>query len=241
MCVCSSFSHIVRYCLSYWTFYQINKIVGDNVTIDDSFVQNNNESFGSIRPHAQDELDDDDDELLTSGIVDPVEAPVAVEQVNVAQLTDYDDDDDDELLTSGIISPVNEVVLATSDAVENIVVSTQPELDYDDDDDDDDELLTSGIISPVNEVVLATSHTVENIVVSAQPGVDDDVDDDDDELLTSGIDSGDDAVPEDDATNRSAENARIISQLVGDNDELNDNGISDEEELLVDDASQDEY
>eukprot|EP00574_Skeletonema_japonicum_P000808 CAMPEP_0201738662 /NCGR_PEP_ID=MMETSP0593-20130828/45373_1 /ASSEMBLY_ACC=CAM_ASM_000672 /TAXON_ID=267983 /ORGANISM="Skeletonema japonicum, Strain CCMP2506" /LENGTH=651 /DNA_ID=CAMNT_0048232889 /DNA_START=60 /DNA_END=2015 /DNA_ORIENTATION=- len=258
-------------------------IVGD-VAMDDSFVQNNNESFGSIRPHAQDELDDDDDddELLTSGIVDPVEAPLAVEQVNVAQLSDDDDDDDelltsgiispvnevvlaslsdtvenidvaaqpkldgddddddddDELLTSGIISPVNEVVLASSDAVENIVVSTQPELD--DDDDDDDELLTSGIISPVNEVILATSDAVENIVVSAQPELDD-VDDDDDELLTSGIDSGDDAVPEDDATNRSAENARIISQLVGDNDELNDNGSSDEEELLVDDASQDEY
>jgi len=71
-------------------------------------------SEGGIRPHAQDELindeddDDDDDELLTSGNVEPVEAPVAVEQVkNLVQLSDDDDDyDDDELLTSVIISPV---------------------------------------------------------------------------------------------------------------------------------------
>ena len=108
----------------------------------------------------------------------------------------------------------------------------------DDDDDDDDELLTFGIISPVNEVLL-TSDAVENVALSAnqhlQPDLDD-VDDDDDELLTSGIvDSGDEEL-EDDATNRSAENARIISQLVGDNDD----DISDED-LLADDASQDEY
>jgi len=167
-------------------------LVGD-VTMDESVVQNN-ESFGSIRPHAQDELanDDDDDELLTSGIVDPVEvAPVAVEQVQVNMAQMSDDDDDDELLTSGIISPVNEVVIASSDAVENIGIAAAPELE----------------------------------------------EEDDDELLTSGIDSGDDAVPEGDASNRDAENDRIISQLVGDND---DDGISDEE-LLVDDASQNEY
>lgn len=161
----------------------------------DESVGQNNESFGSIRPHAQDELvndddEDEDDELLTSGIVDPVEEapPVAIEQVNVAQFSD--DDDDDELLTSGIISPVNEVALASSDAIENIAVVAAPELD-----------------------------------------------DDDDELLTSGIDSGDEAAPEIDASNRDAENDRIISQLVGDND----HGDSDGEELLVDDASQDEY
>eukprot|EP00984_Skeletonema_dohrnii_P005486 scaffold1933_cov145-Skeletonema_dohrnii-CCMP3373.AAC.5 len=176
------------------------KLVGD-ITIDDSVIRSN-VSFGSIRPHAQDELindednDDDDDELLTSGIVEPVEAHVAVEQVNnLVQLSDDDDDDDDELLTSGIISPVNEVLL-TSDAVENVVLSANQHLqpDLDDDDDDDDELLTSGI-----------------------------------------VDSGDEEL-EDDATNRSAENARIISQLVGDNDD----DISDED-LLADDASQDEY
>jgi len=175
-------------------------LVGD-ITIDDSVIRSN-VSFGSIRPHAQDELindednDDDDDELLTSGIVEPVEAHVAVEQVNnLVQLSDDDDDDDDELLTSGIISPVNEVLL-TSDAVENVVLSANQHLqpDLDDDDDDDDELLTSGI-----------------------------------------VDSGDEEL-EDDATNRSAENARIISQLVGDNDD----DISDED-LLADDASQDEY
>jgi len=174
-------------------------LVGD-ITIDDSVLRSN-VSFGSIRPHAQDELindedDDDDDELLTSGIVEPVEAPVAVEQVNnLVQLSDDDDDDDDELLTFGIISPVNEVLL-TSDAVENVALSANQHL---------------------------------------QPDLDD-VDDDDDELLTSGIvDSGDEEL-EDDATNRSAENARIISQLVGDNDD----DISDED-LLADDASQDEY
>ena len=151
--------------------------------------------FGSIRPHAQDELINDD-ELLTSGIVEPAEAPVAEEQVNnLVQLSDDDDDDDDELLTFGIISPVNEVLL-TSDAVENVALSANQHL---------------------------------------QPDLDD-VDDDDDELLTSGIvDSGDEEL-EDDATNRSAENARIISQLVGDNDD----DISDED-LLADDASQDEY
>jgi len=72
--------------------------------------------------------DDDDDELLTSGIVEPVEAPVAVEQVNnLVQLSDDDDDDDDELLTSGIINPVNEVLL-TSDAVENVVLSANQHL-----------------------------------------------------------------------------------------------------------------
>ena len=171
------------------------KIVGD-ITIDESLVQNN-VSCGSIRPHAQDELvnddqDDDDDELLTSGIVEPVEAPVAVEeqQANVAPLSD--DDDDDELLTEGIISPVNEEAL-TSDAVD----------------------------------ISANQHL--------QPELDDD-DDDDDELLTSGIDSGDEAAVEDDATNRSAENARIISQLVGD-----DNNDAEEDLLVDDDASQDEY
>ena len=175
------------------------KLVGD-ITIDDSVLRSN-VSFGSIRPHAQDELindedDDDDDELLTSGIVEPVEAPVAVEQVNnLVQLSDDDDDDDDELLTFGIISPVNEVLL-TSDAVENVALSANQHL---------------------------------------QPDLDD-VDDDDDELLTSGIDDSGDEELEDDATNRSAENARIISQLVGDNDD----DISDED-LLADDASQDEY
>ena len=88
-------------------FHFRQSAVGD-ITIDDSVSV----SFGSIRPHAQDELindeddDDDDDELLTSGIVEPAEAPVAVEQVNnLVQLSD-DDDDDDELLTSDIISPV---------------------------------------------------------------------------------------------------------------------------------------
>lgn len=175
-------------------------LVGD-ITIDDSVLRSN-VSFGSIRPHAQDELindedDDDDDELLTSGIVEPAEAPVAVEQVNnLVQLSDDDDDDDDdELLTFGIISPVNEVLL-TSDAVENVALSANQHLqpDLDDDDDDDDELLTSGI-----------------------------------------VDSGDEEL-EDDATNRSAENARIISQLVGDDDD----DISDAD-LLADDASQDEY
>jgi hypothetical protein len=167
------------------------KIVGD-VTIDESLVQNN-VSCGSIRPHAQDELvNDDEDELLTSGIVEPVEAPVVVEeqQANVAPLSD-DDDDDDELLTEGIVSPVNEEAL-TSDAVD----------------------------------ISANQHL--------QPELDDD--DDDDELLTSGIDSGDEAVVEDDAINRSAENARIISQLVGD-----DNNDAEEDLLVDDDASQDEY
>ncbi len=188
-CVCLSFLHCVFACHC----LKSKQLVGD-ITMDESVGQNN-QSFGSIRPHAQDELvnddeDDDDDELLTSGIVDPVEvAPVAVEQVNVAQLSDDDDDDDDELLTSGIISPVNQVALASSDAVENIGIASQPELDDDDDDD---------------------------------------------ELLTSGIDSGDEAV---DASNRDAENDRIISQLVGDDD----HDGSDDEELLVDDASQDEY
>eukprot|EP00984_Skeletonema_dohrnii_P035360 scaffold35017_cov150-Skeletonema_dohrnii-CCMP3373.AAC.2 len=119
-------------------------------SIDDSVIRSN-ASFGSIRPHAQDELindeDDDDDELLTSasGIVEPAEAHVAVEQVNdLVQLSD-DDDDDDELLTSGIISPVNEVQL-TSDAVENVALSANQHLQPDLDDDDDDELLTSEIV-----------------------------------------------------------------------------------------------
>ncbi len=165
--------------------------MGD-ITIDESLVQNN-VSCGSIRPHAQDELvndeeDDDEDELLTSGIVEPVEAPEE-QQADVAPLSD--DDDDDELLTEGIISPVNEEAL-TSDAVD----------------------------------ISANQHL--------QPELDDD--DDDDELLTSGIDSGDEAVVEDDATNRSAENARIISQLVGD-----DNNVAEEDLLVGDDASQDEY
>ena len=182
-------------CLSVFSVNQ--KLVGD-ITIDDSVVQNN-ESFESIRPHAQDELvndeedyDDEEEEedLLTSGIVEPVEAPVAVEQqVNMAPMSDDDDDDDDELLTSGIISPVNEVQL-TSDAVENVGISANQHLQSE-------------------------------------------LDDDDDELLTSGIDSGDEAAAEDDATNRSAENARIISQLVGDD--------ADEDLLVDDDASQDEY
>ena len=107
-------------------FHFRQSAVGD-ITIDDSVSV----SFGSIRPHAQDELiidEDDDDELLTSGIVEPVEAPVAVEQVNnLVQLSDDDDDDDDELLTSGIINPVNEVLL-TSDAVENVVLSANQHL-----------------------------------------------------------------------------------------------------------------
>lgn len=194
-CICGIVRPSLTLCVSLTLTDCNQKLVGD-ITMDESVGQNN-ESFGSIRPHAQDELvndDDEDDELLTSGIVDPVEEapPVAIEQVNVAQFSDDDDDDDDELLTSGIISPVNEVALASSDAVGNIAVVAAPELD-------------------------------------------DDVDDD--ELLTSGIDSGDEAAPEIDASNRDAENDRIISQLVGDND----HGDSDDEELLVDDASQDEY
>ena len=111
--------------------------------------------------------------------------------------------------------------------------------------DDDDELLTSGIVSPVNdnEEMLTTDNHVEigNADASAIPPESDD--DDDDELLTSGIDSCDEAAVEvddaDAAARRSAENARVISQLVGDNDD----DISDED-LLVEDgdeASQDEY
>jgi len=79
---------------------------------------------------------------------------------------------------------------------------------------------------------------VENVALSANQYLQPDLDDDDDDelLLTSGIvDSGDEEF-DDDATNQSAENARIISQLVGDNDD----DISGED-LLADDASQDEY
>eukprot|EP00985_Skeletonema_marinoi_P025758 scaffold19251_cov124-Skeletonema_marinoi.AAC.1 len=125
------------------------KLVGDS-TIQLMIQSSEAMYFGSIRPHAQDELINDD-ELLTSGIVEPAEAPVAVEQVNsLVQLSDDDDDDDDELLTSGIISPVNEVLLA-SDAVENVALSANQHLQPDLDDDDDDELLTSGIVDSGDE------------------------------------------------------------------------------------------
>ena len=104
------------------------------------------------------------------------------------------------------------------------------------DDDDDDELLTADIISPVNNEDLLES--VENVDVSANQQVllESDDDDDDHELLTSGIDSADEAVEDNAAdANRSAENARIISQLVGGN---NNDDSSDEDLLAEDDASQ---
>ena len=103
------------------------------------------------------------------------------------------------------------------------------------DDDDDDELLTADIISPVNNEDLLES--VENVDVSANQQVLLESDDDDDhELLTSGIDSADEAVEDNAAdANRSAENARIISQLVGGN---NNDDSSDEDLLAEDDASQ---
>ncbi len=150
-------------------------------------------------------------------------------------------EDTDELLVS---PPVVENV--DSSAMNDFVpVAVAP---AEESDDDDDELLTSGIVSPVNdnEEMITTDNHVEigNVDASAIPPESDD--DDDDELLTSGIDSGDEgeeaAVEVDDAdaaARRSAENARVISQLVGDNDD----DISDED-LLVEDgdeASQDEY
>jgi len=192
---------IMSYPLSLSIFSSI-KLIGD-VALDDSVLQSN-VSLESIRPQAQDELINDggDEELLTSGIVEPVAVNVAaqvVDQVNLAQLSDDDDDDDDELLTAGIVSPVNDV-LRTSD---------------------------------INDVA------VENVNDSVnQQFAPPESDDEDVELLTSGIDSGDEeAAADDEATNRSAENARIISQLVGDDD---DDDIS-EEDLLADEASQDEY
>lgn len=191
---------VMSYPLSLSIFSSI-KLIGD-VALDDSVLQSN-VSLESIRPQAQDELINDggDEELLTSGIVEPVAVNIAaqvVDQVNLAQLSD-DDDDDDELLTAGIVSPVNDV-LRTSD---------------------------------INDVA------VENVNVSVnQQFAPPESDDEDVELLTSGIDSGDEeAAADDEATNRSAENARIISQLVGDDD---DDDIS-EEDLLADEASQDEY
>lgn len=182
-------------------YFRPIKLIGD-IALDDSLLRSN-VSLGSIRPHAQDELinDEDDDELLTSGIVDPVDLNVEalVDQVPLVHLSD--DDDDEELLTSGIVSPVNEVLL-TSDNI--------------------------------NDAVVVVQNTDTSAITQFPPESDDE---DDDELLTSGIiDSGDEAVVEDEATNRSAENARIISQLVGDNDD----DISDED-LLADEASQDEY
>ena len=142
------------------------------------------------------------------------------------------DEDTDELLVS---PPVVENV--DSSAMNDFVpVAVAP---AEESDDDDDELLTSGIVSPVNdnEEVLTTENHVEigNADASAIPPESDD----DDELLTSGIDSGDEVDDADAAARRSAENARVISQLVGDNDD----DISDED-LLADDgdeASQDEY
>ena len=148
------------------------------------------------------------------------------------------DEDTDELLVS---PPVVENV--DSSAMNDFVpVAVAP---AEESDDDDDELLTSGIVSPVNDndEMLTTDNHVEigNVDASAIPPESDD--DDDDELLTSGIDSGDEGAVEvddaDAAARRSAENARVISQLVGDNDD----DISDED-LLVEDgdeASQDEY
>jgi hypothetical protein len=149
------------------------------------------------------------------------------------------DEDTDELLVS---PPENVDSSAMNDFVPVAIAPAEES------DDDDDELLTSGIVSPVNdnEEMLTTDNHVEigNVDASAIPPESDD--DDDDELLTSGIDSGDEgeeAVVEvddaDAAARRSAENARVISQLVGDNDD----DISDED-LLVEDgdeASQDEY
>lgn len=146
-----------------------------------------------------------------------------------------DVEDTDELLVS---PPVVENV--DSSAMNDFVpVAVAP---AEESDDDDVELLTSGIVSPVNdnEEMLATDNHVEvvgNADTSAIPPESDD--DDDDELLTSGIDSGDEGEEADTAANRSAENARVISQLVGDNDD----DISDEDLLVEDgdDASQDEY
>ena len=150
-----------------------------------------------------------------------------------------DVEDTDELL----VSPLENVDSSAMNDFVPVAVAPAEESD----DDDDDELLTSGIVSPVNdnEEMLTTDNHVEigNADASAIPP---ESDDDDDELLTSGIDSGDEgeeAVVEvddaDAAARRSAENARVISQLVGDNDD----DISDED-LLVEDgdeASQDEY
>ena len=173
----------------YLSFISVNqKLVGD-ITIDDSVVQTNESfGFGSIRPHAQDELvndeedDEEEEELLTSGIVEAIEAPVAVEQqVNMDPLSDDDDDDDDELLTSGIISPVNEVLL-TSDAVENVGISANQHLQPELDDDDDDELLTSGIDSGDEAAVVdddATNRSAENArIISQLVGDDNDADED---------------------------------------------------------------
>ena len=170
-----------------------SQLIGD-ITQDESVLRSNL-SLDDLRPQAQDEMiitgeeaaDDgeDTDELLVS--------PPVVENVDSSAMNDF-------------------VPVAVAPAEES--------------DDDDDELLTSGIVSPVND----------NEASAIPPESDDD---DDDELLTSGIDSGDEVDDADAAARRSAENARVISQLVGDNDD----DISDEY-LLVEDgdeASQDEY
>jgi hypothetical protein len=182
-----------------------SQLIGD-ITQDESVLRSNL-SLDDLRPQAQDEM------IITG------------------EDAADDGEDTDELL----VSPPNVDSSAMNDFVPFAVAPAEES------DDDDDELLTSGIVSPVNdnEEMLTTDNHVEigNTDASAIPS---DADDDD-ELLTSGIDSGDEAAVEvdDAAARRSAENARVISQLVGDNDD----DISDED-LLVEDgdeASQDEY
>ena len=202
-------SHILMSLLHAFLSHSESSQLIGDITQDESVLQSNL-SLDDLRPQAQDEM-----------IITGEEAA-------------DDAEDTDELLVS---PPVVENV--DSSAMNDFVpVAVAP---AEESDDDDDELLTSGIVSPVNdneEEMLTTDNHVEigNVDASAIPP---ESDDDDDELLTSGIDSGDEVDDADAAARRSAENARVISQLVGDNDD----DISDED-LLVEDgdeASQDEY
>ena len=190
-------------------FHFLYKLVGD-ITFDDSLAI---------------------DESIVQSNVSMEESirPHAQDELVHEDVKDGDvEEEEEELLTSGIVEPADIVVQAPAeDSDDNNLVQFS-------DEDDDEELLTSGIISPVNEVKLVET---EDDIAKQQllPDFDDD---DDEELLTSGIDSGDEGAAADEA-NRSAENARIISQLVG---EAEEDDIGDVDLLADDDdASQDEY
>eukprot|EP00804_Cyclotella_cryptica_P022848 CCRYP_005048-RA/>CCRYP_005048-RA protein AED:0.16 eAED:0.16 QI:343/1/1/1/0.66/0.5/4/97/440 len=118
----------------------------DHVEVDDEgnlvgdiTIENSVQGASSLDPRAQDELEEEE-ELLTSGIEDPVKT--VEEHVTDAPLNQLSDDDleDDELLTAGLDNGIPSQV----DYVNHVPVANKPVLvdHYDDDSIDDENLLS---------------------------------------------------------------------------------------------------
>ena len=108
--------------------------------VGDVTIENSIEITNSLDGRAQDELEQEEEELLTSGIDDPVQS--VEEPMHDAPLNQFSDDDleDEELLTAGLDDRIPSQV----DVDGHVLMVNKPALveNYDDDSIDDENLLS---------------------------------------------------------------------------------------------------